>query len=54
MGYFALVNSVLAIFSGFLLVFLKGVATSEVLVVIPGFFWCMVLGYKILFEFDTF
>ena len=54
MGYFALINSAIAVFSGFLLLFLKGVAIPEVLVVIPGFLWCSVFGFKILFGFDTF
>jgi len=53
MGYFALVNSMLAVFSGFLLLILEGVAIPEVLVVMSGFLWCMVFGLKILFGLDT-
>lgn len=54
MGFYALFNSILAVFSAFLLLFLKGVAISEALIVIPGFIWCMLFGFKILVGSDSF
>lgn len=48
MGVFALVVALIAAISSVFLLFLNGIAIPEVLVVLPGFLWCMVYGYQML------
>jgi hypothetical membrane protein len=54
MGFFAIINSIIALCSTVLLFFISGIAITELLVVIPGFFWCMVFGLKNLLDSSVF
>ena len=45
MGKAALVLLIIFAIAPFTLFFVSGIAIAEAMVIIPGFFWCMVLGF---------
>ena len=48
MGFIALINSFIAIISLIPLLIFSGIAISEIMIIIPGFFWCMIFGLFII------
>ena len=45
MGLFALVIAILSVVSPLVLLFYKGIAIPEMIILMPGFIWCMIYGY---------
>jgi hypothetical membrane protein len=47
-GIFAIFNLIIISISAIFLLFLKGVAIPEMMVIVPGFFWCVLFGSKMV------
>jgi len=48
MGYFAILNLIIAIISPVFLLFFEGVAIPEMIVIFPGSLWFMIFGLKMV------
>jgi len=48
MGIFAFVITIIAVCSPLFLIFYPGIAVPEVLILIPGFFWCLIYGVYLI------
>jgi hypothetical membrane protein len=53
MGAFALIIAGVSMCTPLLLLFYEGIALPELLIVIPGFFWCMVMGFYMMVGNET-
>jgi len=53
MGVFALIIAGVSMCTPLFLLFYEGIAIPELLIVIPGFFWCMVMGFYMVVGRDT-
>lgn len=50
MGFIALIISIIAGFSPIAMIFFKGIAVPEIIIIIPGLLWCMKYGINIIFS----
>jgi hypothetical membrane protein len=50
MGIFALIIGIVAACSSVFLIFFQGIAIPEMLILIPGFIWCMIYGLHLIFS----
>ena len=50
MGLFAIFNLIMFSLAAIFLLFFEGVAISEMIAIIPGFFWCTIFGSKMVFS----
>ena len=50
MGFLALINVLIAAFSLVFLWTFDGIAIPEMIIIFPGFLWCMAFGYYMIFE----
>ena len=48
MGIFAIFNLILTLSSPIFLLFFEGVAIPEMILIIPGFIWCVLFGFKMV------
>ena len=48
MGYFAILNLIIAFIAPVFLLFFEGVAIPEMIVIFPGSLWFMIFGLKMV------
>ena len=53
MGAFALIIAGVSMCTPLLLLFFEGIALPELLIVLPGFFWCMIMGFYMVVGKET-